>query len=63
IKTLQGELGEEKKQELLGMLVERIEENPYFSSLIEIRDVEARVIFMDSHGYRSLISKIMEEII
>jgi len=63
IKTMQGELGKEKKQHLLQMLVERIQENPYFSSLIEVRDVEARVIFMDSHGYRSLISKITEEVI
>ena len=63
IKTIRGELGEEKKQELLQMLVERIQENPYFSSLIEIRDVEAKVIFMDSHGYRSLLSKITEEVI
>jgi len=63
MRIIKGELGEEKKQELLQMLVERIQENPYFSSLIEIRDVEARVIFMDSHAYRSLLSKITEEII
>ncbi len=62
-KTLQGELGEEKKQELLGMLRERIEENPYFSSIMEIRDVEARVLFMDYRGFWSLYSKITEEII
>ncbi|TEU02982.1 hypothetical protein E3I16_01530, partial [Candidatus Aerophobetes bacterium] len=36
IRTVKGELGEEEKEELLQVLRERIEENPYFSSLIEI---------------------------
>lgn len=63
IRTVKGELGQEKKEELLQMLRERIEENPYFSSLIEIREMTAGVIFMDSLGYRSFISKITEEII
>ncbi|TKJ47945.1 hypothetical protein CEE34_01150 [Candidatus Aerophobetes bacterium Ae_b3a] len=63
IRTVKGELGEEEKEELLQVLRERIEENPYFSSLIEIREMKAGVIFMDSHGYRSFISKITKEII
>jgi hypothetical protein len=60
---MEGELGEEKRQELLQRLVEKIEENPYFSSLIEIRDVRAKVLSMNSMSYRSFISKITEEII
>ncbi len=63
IRTVKGELGQEEKEELLLLLRERIEENPYFSSLIEIKEMKAGVIFMDSHGYRSFISKITEEII
>jgi len=63
IKIMEGELGEEKRQELLQRLVEKIEENPYFSSLIEIRDVRAKVLSMNSMSYRSFISKITEEII
>ena len=63
IRTVKGELGEEEKEELLQVLREKIEENPYFSSLIEIREMKAGVIFMDSHGYRSFISKITKEII
>lgn len=63
IRTVKGELGEEEKEELLQVLRERIEENPYFSSLIEIKEMKAEVIFMDSHGYRSFISKITKEII
>ena len=63
IKIMEGELGEDKRQELLQRLVEKIEENPYFSSLIEIKEMKAEVVFMDSHGYRSFISKITEEII
>ena len=63
IRTVKGELGEEEKEELLQVLRERIEENPYFSSLIEIKEMKAEVVFMDSHGYRSFISKITEEII
>jgi hypothetical protein len=63
IRTVKGELGEEEKEELLQVLRERIEENPYFSSLIEIKEMKAEVIFMDSHGYRSFVSKITKEII
>jgi len=63
IRTVKGELGQEEKEELLLLLRERIEENPYFSSLIEIKEMKAEVVFMDSHGYRSFISKITEEII
>lgn len=63
IRTVKGELGQEEKEELLQLLREKIEENPYFSSLIEIREMKAEVIFMDSHGYRSLYSKITKEII
>lgn len=63
IRTARGELGQEEKEELLQTLRERIEENPYFSSLIEIREMKTEVVFMDSHGYRSLQSKIIEEII
>ncbi|GAG95622.1 unnamed protein product [marine sediment metagenome] len=60
---MKGELGGEEREGLLQMLRERIEENPYFSSLIEIKEMKAEVVFMDSHGYRSFISKITEEII
>jgi len=63
IETMKGELGGEEREGLLQMLRERIEENPYFSSLIEIKEMKAEVVFMDSHGYRSFISKITEEII
>ncbi len=63
IGTVKGELGQEEKEELLILLRERIEENPYFSSLIEIKEMKAEVVFMDSHGYRSFVSKITEEII
>ncbi|MCK4419853.1 hypothetical protein KAV79_08605, partial [Candidatus Aerophobetes bacterium] len=63
IETMKGELGGEEREGLLQMLRERIEENPYFSSLIEIKEMEAEVVFMDSHGYRSFISKITKEII
>jgi len=63
IRIMKGELGEEKRQELLQTLTEKIRENPYFASLIEIRDVKTKVVFMDSHGYRSLVSRITEEVI
>jgi len=63
IKIMKGELGEKKKQELLETLVDKIGKDPYFSSLIEIKEVKAKVIFMDSHGYRSFISKVTEEVI
>ncbi|GAF73429.1 unnamed protein product, partial [marine sediment metagenome] len=63
IETMKGELGGEEREGLLQMLRERIEENPYFSSLIEIKEMKAEVVFMDSHGYRSFISKITKEII
>ncbi|GAF96187.1 unnamed protein product [marine sediment metagenome] len=63
METMKGELGQEEKGELLLLLRERIEENPYFSSLIEIKEMKAEVVFMDSHGYRSFISKITKEII
>ena len=63
IRIMKGELGEEMRQEILQMLLEKIQENLYFTSLVEIRDVKARVIFMDSHGYRSFVSKIMKEVI
>ena len=63
IRIMKGRLGEEKRQKFLQMLVEKIQENSYFASLIEIREAKARVSFMDSHGYRSLISKITEEVI
>jgi len=63
IKTMKGERGREKKEELLRMLRKKIEENPYFFSLIDIKEMKVRVIFMDSHGYRSLLSKITKEII
>ena len=63
IRTVKGELGQEEKEELLLLLRERIEENTYFSSLIKIREMTAEVIFMDSHGYRSFISKLTKEII
>lgn len=63
IRTVKGELGQEAKEELLLLLRERIEENSYFSSLVEIKEIKAEVVFMDSHGYRSFISKITEEII
>ena len=63
IRIMKGELGEEMRQEILQMLLKKIQENPYFTSLVEIRDVKARVSFMDSHGYRSFVSKIMKEVI
>jgi len=63
IKIMKGKMGKEKKKELLQMLIEKIEENPYFVSHIKIRDVRAKVIFMDSFSYRSLVSKITEEVI
>jgi hypothetical protein len=63
IRIMKGELGEEKRREILQTLVKEVQENPYFASLIEIRDVKAKVSFMDSHGYRSLVSKITEEVI
>ena len=63
IRTAKGELGQERKEELLLLLREAVEENPYFSSIIEIEEMKAEVVFMDSHGYRSFISKITEEII
>jgi len=63
IGIMKGDLGEEKRQEILQMLVKKVRENPYFASLIEIRDVKAKVSFMDSHGYRSLVSKITKEVI
>jgi len=63
IETMKGERGKEEKERLLQMLREKIEGNPYFSTLIEIGKMEARVIFMDSQGYRSLLSKITEEVI
>lgn len=63
IKIMKGGLGREKKQKFLQMLVEKIQKNSYFASLIEIREAKAKVSFMDSHGYRSLISKITEEVI
>lgn len=63
IRIMKGDLGEEKGQEILQMLVKKVRENPHFASLIEIRDVKAKVSFMDSHGYRSLVSKITKEVI
>ena len=63
IRTAKGELGQAKKEEFLLPLRQRIEENSYFSSLIEIKEVRAEVVFMDSHAYRSFISKITKEII
>jgi len=63
IRIMKGELGEKKRREILQMLMKKVQENLYFASLIEIRDVKARVRFMDSHGYRSLVSKITEEVI
>ncbi len=63
MRIMKGELGQEKRQELLQMLAEIIQENPYFSSLIEIRDVTATVFFMDSMSYRSFVSEITQEVI
>ena len=63
METMKGELGGEEREELLLLLRERIEENPYFSSLIEIKKMKAEVVFMDSMSYRSFISEITKEII
>ncbi|GAJ05065.1 unnamed protein product, partial [marine sediment metagenome] len=63
METMKGELGGEERQGLLQTLRKRIEENPYFSSLIEIKEMKAEVVFMDSMSYRSFISEITKEII
>jgi hypothetical protein len=63
IRTMKGELGEEERGEILQTLVNKVREDPYFASLIQIKNVRAKVRFMDSHGYRSLVSKITQEVI
>ncbi|MFQ6067534.1 MAG: hypothetical protein ACE5K3_09700, partial [bacterium] len=63
IRIMKGKSGEEKRREILQTLVKKVRDNPYFASLIEVRGVKAKVSFMDSHGYRSLVSKITEEVI
>ncbi len=63
METMKGELGGEEREGLLQTLRKRIEENPYFSSLIEIKEMKAEVVFMDSMSYRSFISEITKEII
>jgi len=63
IRIMKGEVDQEKRQDLLGTLVDKISKDTYFASLIEIKEVKVRVLSMDSHGYRSFVSKITEEVI
>ncbi len=59
---INGEFGEEKREELLESVKEMINEDSYFGSLVQVVSIETEIHFMSAMDYQQKIQKRMMEL-